>query len=237
MTRRDDPRPLVEHLTSAEKPGIVRTGRTPKGAEPPAPLPLHWIRVVGIDVGLARLSLAYFDLSPATAGRWYASDFVRKAGAFVSCWHVTTPADMPIHERLAALGRELTAELRTTRPRFYFVEQPEAAGLYQSRTQRAGATTFGSKAMEDVGKLYEALGVVSAVCAEQVSRMVGPASAGGVASAGVERRKPLKVMGKTKEARLAFVRLCLSRLRSPVELTNANDVDAVGVALGATWNF
>lgn len=180
--------------------------------------------VVGaIDPGLDRVSLAVFRYEIGPRDRWRFAGIVDKARSFVCVDHVTTSAKLELGERLELVARGTHAMLRKHGVERLFIERPAIAGVYKrlQDDHASGGNVLGGKIQASLQLTHYASGAIIASARTVLGSRVAliPAQRG------------------KKAQRLETVRTALVAARIRETVKNSDDLDAVGIGLGAEWPY
>jgi hypothetical protein len=170
--------------------------------------------VISVDPGLDRVSAAIFR--PFKVSGTMLDETKWKVDSLASVEHVETDPIMPISARLekarlwfrALVMREGYGAPAPIRTELIFLEVPSYTGIYARRQ--------GSRAAQgDVTKLYMAIGALLSI--------------GNVVT--------VPAQSAPKEQRIAYVKHLFKQYRPNFVLPrNKDDLDAIGIGLGADWN-
>lgn len=178
------------------------------------------IYLVAIDPGLDRVSLARFKI-PLT-GRWRTTtDAVARARCFDGVEAVRTLPDTLLPHRLERIACGVCDAVLNAGAHLVLVELPRVGGAYGRH--HGAAKRMGGKINESLTLLYLATGAVVA----------GAARALGAANV-----ECVPAQTAAKGQRLDLVRHAL-RMAGMENLTplNTDDLDAIGIGLGADWPY
>lgn len=174
-----------------------------------------------IDPGLDRVSLAVFRYAKGPLGKWRFANATDKARQFVAVEHVETSPKLELGERLELIARGVHTLLRRHGVERLYIERPAIAGAYRERSARGLDRAANGKYQIAMMHTHYASGAIIA-------------SARTVLGAGVVL---IPAQSGRKAQRLEYVRTILVAARVREVVRNQDDLDAIGIGLGAEWPF
>ena len=172
------------------------------------------------DPGLDRVSVAVFRFNTGPRQLWDLAPMQIKLEALAGVHAIKTSPREALADRLLAIGRGVHKILVSEKAERFYVEIPRTAGNYARHVQAGHAAgDQHGKFQADMQLTHYATGAI--ICA-----------AGTVLPGAVFLEKA--AAGK-KSHRLETVRQLLKSIGRREEVRNADDLDAIAVALNATW--
>jgi hypothetical protein len=194
--------------------------RQERTASPLAPLIAAGPMVLGaIDPGLDRVSLAVFRYTIGPRPTWRHAPFTEKARQFVTVDHVSTSPKLDLGERLELVARGVHAMLRRHEVTHLVIEEPAIAGTYTRHKQGGYGDSENGKFARSLLITHMASGAIIAAARTVLGARV----------------VLVRAQGGKKEHRLETVRMCLVAARVRERVRNQDDLDAIGIGLGADW--
>lgn len=178
------------------------------------------------DPGLDRVSIAIFRFATGPRQLWDLASMQDKLRQLTLVRAFKTSSELDLPTRLLMIAHGVHDVLTTEKVERFFMETPRFAGTYRhiaegERTNRdAGAPSANARAMM---KTHHASGAILAAAMTVIPTGVTmvPSLPGG--------------RGNSKAQRLERVRYLLVSIGRRAEIRNADDLDAVALALGSTW--
>lgn len=171
-----------------------------------------------IDPGLDRVSLAVFRYTIEARDRWRFAGMQDKARQFVKVYHVATSAKQGLAERLELVARGTNAMIKAAGVMRCVIEQPPS-GTYKRHAAEGRGDGLGSKFAGDMQNTHYATGAIMAAARTAIGQHVQFVPA--------QRVK--------KEQRLETVRMLLVSVKCRETVKNQDDLDSIGIGIGAEW--
>jgi Holliday junction resolvasome RuvABC endonuclease subunit len=171
-----------------------------------------------IDPGLDRVSLAIFRYTIESRDRWRFAGLQDKARQFDRVLHVSTSAKLGLAERLELVARGTHAMIKNAGVHRLVIEQPPG-GTYQRIADTGIGTGAGSRFAAMLQTTAFATGAIMAAARTVLG----------------DRVEFVKAQTGKKEDRLERVRMLLVSVKCRERVKNSDDLDAIGIGLGADW--